>query len=84
MKIKPNPQAEKTREILRKHDGHLLDEFVRPAPKGCKSNCTLEFWYIQSKGMVILQVWTEGNGCSSYANWPTGNTFDELEAFLAK
>jgi hypothetical protein len=77
-----NDQAKKCREILKKHGGFRQDSFKRPVPPGIVRNCDFELWAVPQKGSVILQIWADGHGCTTYANWPMGETYDELDAFL--
>ena len=50
-------------------------------PKGARHS-TMEFWTGKS-GVVICQFWDQ-DGVNTFADWPTGITFEELEKFLSK
>jgi hypothetical protein len=70
----------KTHSILESKNYHMVD-CVAPPSRLYSHWLRLEIW-TGPKGVLIVQVWKDDNGCSTYANWPTGNTFDELEAML--
>lgn len=70
----------KTREIIRKHKGEL----VRSEPmQDSWGRGTLEFWVIKG-GMILLQHWSDGSGTACYADWPLGETFEQLELEIIK
>lgn len=50
-------------------------------PKDFPNQFRLECWVMPAKGVLLLQVWKEG-GVTTYADWPTGHTWEELEALL--
>lgn len=70
------------REILRKKGFRPVSEI--PSPKGRNVIChwsRLEIW-TGPKGVVIMQHWKDGSGVHCYADWPLGNTWEELDAAL--
>ena len=49
-----------------------------PVRRSCLSG------WIGKHGVVIVQEWAEGGGCSCYADWPLGGSIAELKAAIAE
>ncbi len=80
--MKPNPAYDKTCDILRESGYNRLSEFKRAKLAGYTiPESHFEIW-AGRKGTIIMQVWNDGNGCSTYANWPLGHTFEALKEAL--
>jgi len=79
----PNPAYDQTVAILREAGYQRLSDFNRERLPGYIIPEThFEVWG-GAKGTLILQVWKDGNGVATYADWPLGHTFDELKAAIA-
>lgn len=70
----------KMRDLLTTHNCHRIAEFAGPETT---DPCHMELWGVPHRGTLILQFWSEG-GVSTYADWPTGVTWEELETFLSQ
>lgn len=80
--ITPNPAYESTTAILREAGYNRLSEFKRQQLPGYLIPEThFEVW-AGRKGTLILQVWKDGHGVATYADWPLGHTFDALKEAL--
>lgn len=78
----PNPAYETTCKILREAGYNRLSEFKRAKMDGYLiPESHFEVWGGR-KGTLIMQVWKDGNGCSTYADWSLGHTFDQLKEAL--
>lgn len=67
--------TKRTTEILRRKNYRHTMTVEGPG------NSQLEFW-LGSKGTMIVQVWPSGNGVTTYCDWLTGSSFEQLEAIL--
>lgn len=65
------------RDILRDAGCRLINACDGPT-SAVKSR--LEFWQAP-RGLVIVQFWEDG-GCSTFADWPLGETWDDLKLSL--
>lgn len=65
------------REMLAKHGYRCINGCV--GPQATEKN-TLEF-YTGPKGTIILQFWEDGS-VTTFAEWPLGHTWEELEEAL--
>ena len=74
-----NEQLHKTREILHAAQYRCLrGEFLTQ-----ENGVTLFFqWWAGPKGIVLLTYEDGEPGVTSYADWPLGHTYDELEEAL--
>jgi hypothetical protein len=44
--------------------------------------CTLEWWSVPQMGTLIVQHFGRDGSIVTFADWPTGDTFADFEAFL--
>jgi hypothetical protein len=79
-----NPGYEGTVKVLCEAGYHRLRQFrcsdsmergVIPAEE------FMEVW-VGTKGVLIVQKWTKGNGAHVYLGWGAGQTFEELKVAL--
>lgn len=78
----PNPGYDKTATLLREAGYDCIRYFEVKLPKGyLPSEDRFEVW-AGSKGVLIAQVWRDGNGVHLYADWSLGSTLDQLKEAL--
>lgn len=65
-------RTERVRALLRQAGYRMI--------KHQGAHTRLEFWS-GKKGTVIVQDWG-ADGCTTYADWPLGTTFEQLEIAL--
>ncbi len=80
----PNPGYDRVRVILTEAGYVQLRTFQAKLDRGClPSEDRFEVWAGKVPTQtVMLQVWRDGNGVSTYGTHGLGYTFDELKAVL--
>ncbi len=76
-----NARLDQARRILFAHGAQRIREHVISQKDIDREELLLE-WFATSKGVVVLQSEKNEPGVVSYADWPLGHTFTELEAAL--
>ena len=77
-----NPGLErqlKCREMLREKGYRPLNEC--DGPKAAVDSHLV--FYGGPRGVVIAQYWSDGSGVATYADWPLGHTWKELERIIS-
>ncbi len=78
----PNPGYARTAVVLQDNGYQCIRQFSAVLPRGLvASEDCFQVW-AGRKGTLILQVWKDGHGVSTYADWALGHTFEELKAAL--